>query len=209
MKYCQSAAQMFGVLPFCEGCLLILRDLGSLFFFSKIEIGQCKVCPVNRTVDRNDLVGWNLLKHRKSSWIILFTAQCSRMVDSQELTERFGTHVVQKLVNLLDIKVRVTIQSGGQVIDFSKKLSLPQKINRQRTNTNQSKSTPVYNLPDGSLKIEGRNQGPHQKTSQNHNGEIDNSDGTMMFFHNALLFIFFDNCNIKGIFCQLIENNSP
>ena len=52
------------------------------------------------------------------------------MVDSQELAQGFGTHIVQKLVNLLDVKVRVTIQGGGQIADFSKKLFLPQKINQ-------------------------------------------------------------------------------
>ena len=113
------------------------------------------------------------------------------MVDSQELTQGFGTHIVQKLVNLLDVKVRVTIQSRGQITDFSKKLFLPQKINQQRTNQNKGDPSPVDNLSNGSLKVKGRNHNSHKKTSENQHSEIDNSNGTMMFFHDVLLFDVF------------------
>ena len=182
---------MFGIFPFCEGCLLILHDLGSFFFFSKIKIGQCKICPVNRTIDGNNLIRRNLLKHRKSSCIVLLTAQGCCVVDSQKLTQGFGTHIVQKLMNLLDVKVRVTIQSRGQITDFSKKLFLPQKINQQRTNQNKGDPSPVDNLSDGSLKVKGRNHNSHKKASENQHSEIDNSNSTMMFFHDVLLFDIF------------------
>lgn len=113
------------------------------------------------------------------------------MVDSQKLTKGFGTHIVQKLMNLLNVKVGVTIQSRGQVADFSKKLFLPQKINQQRTNQNKGDPSPVDNLSDGSLEVKGRNHNSHKKASENQHSEIDNSNGTMIFFHDVLLFDIF------------------